>query len=64
MEGGYERGAGGQAWPLKAITLLTLCVGAKNVEVSDGEQGMGRLGRGLQEVMRRRLQVFGAGLRQ
>ena len=41
MEGGYERGAGGQAWPLKAITLLTLCVGAKNVEVSDGEQGIG-----------------------
>ena len=49
---------------MKAITLLTLCVEAKNVEVSDGEQGMGRLGRGLQEVMRRRLQVFGAGLRQ
>ena len=49
---------------MKAITLLTLCVGAKNVEVSDGEQGMGRLGRGLQDVMRRRLQVFGAGRRQ
>jgi len=34
------------------------------VEVCDGEQEMGRLGRGLQEVMRRRLQVFVADLRQ